>query len=295
MIDTGGDRKRATLSGLREALRRLSARVRGVPLSARALQLANAAATPLACRPLGLIHVIEHPKCGGTWIRNMLRTYNGTPAYLADRLMRPNDVIQVHRLYRRWYWRPVVLVRDPRDMYVSQYYHDTQYRRREENLAIERHFRRDPGRPLREDFGAYLEVKLSLRANPPFAYSQFVRSWQNRPRVCWVRYEDCIASPATELTRIVRSLGLSVDPDRILHAVEVNRFENATRARNGRSRRPGEADPTEFERKGVVGDWKNHFDHRSCELIQRFEGWTLQALGYEPDRNWIDRFVAEMH
>jgi len=274
-----------------DALRRLATRARSVPLRARIPQLANRLLEPVLCGPFGLIHVVEHPKCGGTWIRNLLRSYNGTPAYLADRLVRPHDVIQAHRLYRSWYWRPVVVVRDPRDLFVSQYYHDTHYRRREKGLEIEHHFRHDPARPLREDFGAYLQAKLTLRANPPFTYAEFVHSWQNRPRACWVRYEDCLADAEAELTRIVRCFALPYDQERIRHAVEANRFENATRARTGRARQPGEADPTEFERKGIAGDWKNHFDARSCALIQRLEGWTLRVLGYEPDASWIERFL----
>jgi hypothetical protein len=275
-----------------DVLRRLATRARSVPLHTRVPQLANALLEPLLCRPFGLIHVVEHPKCGGTWVRNMLRSYNGTQAYLADRLIRPHDVIQTHRLYRAWYWRPVVVVRDPRDVFVSQYYHDTHYRRREKGLEIERHFRHDPARPLREDFAAYLEAKLQLRANPSFHYAEFVHSWQNRPRACWVRYEDCLTDAEAELTRILRCFGLPYDRERIRHAVEVNRFENATLARSGRARRPGEADPGEFERKGIAGDWKNHFDARSCELIQRLEGWTLRVLGYERDASWIEPFLA---
>lgn len=277
----------------KDALRRLATRVRSVPLRARIPQLVNTLVEPVLAGPFGLIHVVEHPKCGGTWIRNMLRTYNGTPVYLGDRLFRPHDVIQVHRLYRPWYRKPVVVVRDPRDLFVSQYYHDTHYKRRERGLEIERHFRHDPARPLREDFGAYLEIKLQLRANPSFHYGEFVHSWRNRPRACWVRYEDCLADAGAELTRIVRCFALPYDGARIREAVEANRFENATRARSGRARRPGEEDPTEFERKGIAGDWKNHFDARSCELIERFEGWTLRVLGYEPDAGWIGRFLAE--
>ena len=97
----------------------------------------------------------------------------------------------------------------------------------------------------------------------------------------------------SELTRIVRSLGLPFDPERVRTAVDANRFEKRTEARTGRSRKPGESDPTEFERKGIAGDWKNHFDRRSCELIQRFEGWTLRVLGYECDRSWIERFLTK--
>ena len=131
-----------------EGLRQLTTRIRNVPLRKRVAQLTNTALTPLLCRPFKLIHVVEHPKCGGTWIRRMIQTYNGSAVYLGERLQRPGDVIQVHRLYRRSYWRPIVLVRDPRDLYVSFYYHETHYQRREKNLAIERYFRHEPSRPL---------------------------------------------------------------------------------------------------------------------------------------------------
>ena len=275
----------------REALSNLWHRARSVPPRTRALQIANSALSITLSRPLGLIHVEEHPKCGGTWIRNMLHTYNGTERFLDDRLLRPHDVIQAHRLYRPWHWRTVIVVRDPRDMFVSLYYHETQYRRREKGLLIERYFRHDPSRPLREDFATYLEAKLGHVTHPPFSYSEFVRSWKDRPRVLQVRYSYFLADTEGQLTQLVQRIGLALDPGRIREAVELNSFENATRAR-GKARRPGEADPGEFERKGIAGDWKNHFDRRSCELIERYEGYALRELGYERDASWIERFLA---
>ena len=47
-----------------------------------------------------------------------------------------------------------------------------------------------------------------------------------------------------------------------------------------------------FERKGIAGDWRNHFDPRSCELLERHEGESLRRLGYEADASWIERFVT---
>lgn len=277
-------------AGLRGELRSLADRIRSHSPRVRLRQAANTVTTMLLSRPLGLIHVIEYPKCGGSWVRNMVQTYVGTPRFFDDRLIWRNDVIQVHRLPRVWYVRPVVVTRDPRDMYVSFYYHDNHYRRREKHLGVHHFFQHDPSRPLREDFALYLEAKLTHVTQPPFSLGAFVRAWQERAGATWVRYENCLANSEAELTRVVQTLGLSLDRERIRSAVASNSFENATRAR-GRPRRPGEADPGEFERKGVAGDWKNHFDRRSCELIQRFEGETLRALGYEPDASWIERFL----
>jgi hypothetical protein len=251
----------------------------------------NVAIAAALGRSLGLIHVAEYPKCGGSWVRNMLADYLGTPHFLDDRLIRRHDVIQVHRLPRPWYRHTVVVTRDPRDMYVSTYYHETQYRQREKHMLISRYFQHDPGRPLREDFAAYLEAKLSHYTHPPFMLREFVPAWKARPGVVWVRYEDCLANGEAALTGAVQGLGLPLDPARVRAAVEANSFRNATRAR-GKERKPGEADPGSFERKGVAGDWKNHFDRRSCELLERYEGTSLRALGYEPDAGWIERFLT---
>ena len=275
----------------KEALANLLHRARSVPLRIRALQLANSTLSIALSRPLGLIHVEEHQKCGGTWIRNLIHTYNGSERFLDDRLLRPHDVIQAHRLYRPWHWRSVIVVRDPRDMFVSFYYHETQYRRREKGLLIERYFQHDPSRTLHEDFATYLEAKLLHITHPPFSYREFVRSWRDRPRTIRVRYEDFLADTESALGRLVTELGLALDAGQIREAVAQNRFENATRLR-GQARRPGEADPGEFERKGIAGDWKNHFDRRSCELLERHEGWTLRELGYERDASWIERFLT---
>jgi hypothetical protein len=265
-------------------------RLRNQPLGIRARQAANMALTVALGGPLGLIHVVEYPKCGGSWVRNMLQTYTGTGRFLEQRLLRPGDVVQVHRLPQRWLRRPVVVTRDPRDMYVSFYYHETQYRNREKHLAIERYFQHDPNRPLKEDFAVYLEARLTQVTHPSFPLSTFVRAWQSQPGVVWVRYGDCLDDGERELTRVVRELGLSLDPQRVRHAVEANSFEAATRAR-GQQRRPGETDPGAFERKGISGDWKNHFDRRSCELVERHEGWSLRTLGYERDGGWVERFL----
>jgi hypothetical protein len=176
-------------------------------------------------------------------------------------------------------------------MYVSSYYHETQYRNREQRLRIERWFHHDPKRPLREDFATYLEAKLTRFTHPPFLLHEFVRAWKQRPGALWVRYEDCLADAEAELTRLVQGLGLALDRSEVRKAVEANSFENATRAR-GQARKRGDADPGAFERKGIAGDWKNHFDARACELLERYEGETLRALGYERDAGWVERFLT---
>jgi len=262
-----------------------------VPLRRRVYQAANAAIAALLGGPLRICHVVEFPKCGGSWISNMIRSYVVSTFNDGYRLIGRDEVIQKHIRYRLGLARVVLVVRDPRDMFVSAYYHETSFSDREKSLPIERYFRRDPERPIAEDFAAYLEAKLLYVNHPRFFYSQFLDSWLGRPGVCVVRYEDFLEAADAQLIRVVRFLGRSVDLDRIRDSVAENSFESTTRRLYGAERSKGTADNTRFVRKGIVGDWKNHFNEKSCRLIEKFEGSSLRRLGYENDPSWVDAYL----
>jgi hypothetical protein len=276
------------------SLRRLI-NLENVPLSKRFHQLAIAAATPLLCRPLHITHVLEHPKCGGSWVRDSILSYLGKQQTLDERFVSRNNVFHGHRLYRRSFRWPIIVVRDPRDMYVSLYHHEISLTEEDRKPRdIDAYFRSDPNRSLRDDFAAYLEVRLTIRLHPWFFFSELLDSWINRPRVCVVRFEDMLADPEAELAKIIRFTGRPVDLRRIRQATEENSFAHQTRLRYGVARAPGERDDTKFLRKGVAGDWKNHFNETSCGLIWKLEGSSLKRLGYESDSSWIDEFLREL-
>lgn len=53
-------------------------------------------------------------------------------------------------------------------------------------------------------------------------------------------------------------------------------------------RKPGEIKINSFLRKGVVGDWQNHFSQEACEVFNYFAGNELITLGYENDTTWVN-------
>ena len=59
-------------------------------------------------------------------------------------------------------------------------------------------------------------------------------------------------------------------------------FQNVT------GRQPGQEDPADFCRKGVVGDWKEKFTQEAREVFDHHAGQALIDLGYEQDRAWVD-------
>lgn len=266
---------------------------RRVKLAQRFLHLSNAGIEAALSGPLHLAHVVEFPKCGGSWVRNMLRTYRDTDLFAHDRVLRHRDVIMVHRLYRRRFPRPIVVVRDPRDLYVSFYYYETAFERRDPSSVLFKYFHHDPQRLLQEDFHDYLRVKLLRLTHPWFFYSQFLDAWLKRAQVCVVRYEDCLAEPETQLIRMLRFLGDDIDLERVERTVQQTSFSAITQARYGQTRSPGEEDKTKFHRKGIAGDWRNHFNAASCRLLEKLEGTSLRRLGYEADAGWIERFLND--
>jgi hypothetical protein len=262
-----------------------------VPIRRRGYQAVNFAIAAVVGGPLRICHVVEFPKCGGSWISNIIRSYVGSSFNEGHRLVGRDEVIQKHVRYRLDLARVVVVVRDPRDMFVSAYYHETSFTDRENSLPIERYFRRDPERPIAEDFAEYLEAKLLHVTHPRFFYSQFLDSWLERPGVCVVRYEDFLEDAEAQLIRVVRFLERPVELERIRSAVSENSFENTTRRLYGVERSTGVEDNTRFVRKGIAGDWKNHFNKKSCQLIEKFEGYSLRRLDYEHDSRWVGAYL----
>ena len=106
--------------------------------------------------------------------------------------------------------------------------------------------------------------------------------WHPREDVTHVRYEDLRRNTAVELQRIVLELtGRRLGLEEVVTIAEEFSFERQA------GRRPGEEDKRSFLRKGVVGDWRNHFSPKARETVDRDAGDELILLGYERDRTWV--------
>jgi len=90
-----------------------------------------------------------------------------------------------------------------------------------------------------------------------------------------VRYEDLHTDPEPT----VRSMLEFLDVDASRSTVERCR-QSGTFERVAQGRRPGEEERGSFFRKGIVGDWKNHFDHGVEQVVMKHSGELLQELGY---------------
>lgn len=115
------------------------------------------------------------------------------------------------------------------------------------------------------------------------ASANIQNSWLNARRlgnVHFLRYEDLIANEQQEFTRIIKFCEIDVPEKKLSEIVENNSFNKRA------GRKPGEEDVSSHYRKGVSGDWKNHFTDRiKAEFKMKF-GKLLIDTGYEKDLNW---------
>ena len=107
------------------------------------------------------------------------------------------------------------------------------------------------------------------------------QSWLGGPDEV-LKYEDLLARDEEILARVLLDqCELPASRKRFAQVIAANRFE----ARTG-GRKPGAEDLASHERKGVAGDWKNHFTDRVAKAFKDRYGELLVATGYERDDRW---------
>jgi hypothetical protein len=105
------------------------------------------------------------------------------------------------------------------------------------------------------------------------------RSWLNSGALI-IKYEDLIADEHAQFERIFDYCKIDIDRKRLHEVVSYNSFEKTT------GRAPGTEDVTAHLRKGVAGDWQNHFTERLTLEFKRRYSETLIKTGYEKSNDW---------
>lgn len=95
-------------------------------------------------------------------------------------------------------------------------------------------------------------------------------------RAVLLRYEDLLTDAEGGLTSVLRLLGLDADPATVAACVAAARFETLSGGR-----RRGETDPASQFRRGVAGDWRDHFDAAAESAFMTAAGGMLARLGYD--------------
>ncbi len=187
-------------------------------------------------------------------------------------------VAQLQRLFPDF--KVINLLRDPRDLTVSFFYHflatlnptlATTFVRIspatgevEHNPAWKKPFGKRIARRLQEYFGE----------TPPDPTAVHV-----------VRYEQLLQNPEATLQAILAFLGTQADEQVITRIVNDRSFESATGGTQEQR--------NSMIRKGQAGDWRNYFDRELLDALGQPFIDLVRTLGYERDDSWVDLVPVE--
>lgn len=136
-----------------------------------------------------------------------------------------------------------------------------------------------------------LDLAIKVMASPKRSYSEWVESWiipneaHNKIKLVKTRYE-WLHQGAGELARIFVSitntpLNDGLIPDEVMErakvALERQSFENMSKSYN---------DGGHFMRKGIVGDWRNHFSREQAKRFNDHFGQFMLEQGYVDNLEW---------
>ena len=230
--------------------------------------------------------LVSYPKSGRTWFRFVLSTYlarafdlgtdvdlhsmfrilpnfdgdpvRGIPAFAAQRFPRQFPLIPVSHLdfrSRLFLNRPVIImVRDPRDVIVSSYFHATRQKHRFQGDIDQFIADRDLGLP---------------------ALVRYLNGWAKgveRRRTYVLSYEKLTAATAAETAKVLTFLGCEIKSGELEKAVEAGRFSAMKEQELSIGLPAHEYDRSDGEslrmRRGQVGGFGDYLDAGQIRMIE---------------------------
>jgi Sulfotransferase domain len=237
------------------------------------------------------IFLVSFPKSGNTWTRFLLAnlTHPEQPATFAnidrlipdpsatqkrdlDRMPRPR-IIKSHECFDPRYPRVIYVVRDPRDVVISQYHYHRKLRKIENDSPLEK----------------FVTRFLAGETCPHGSWGQNVSTWlatrERDSRFLLLRYEDMVENPARELAKVVAFLNLSVSPEQIAQAVERSSADRMRKLEKDQAElqglTKGSRKDLSFVRAAASGGWRSELPASLVGRIENAWGPIMQNLGYE--------------
>lgn len=168
-------------------------------------------------------------------------------------------------------YRAFIVMRDLRDTLVSQYF-SVRYSHPMLNTAQEKLRDELSSMSLSDGLIHLMEKRLMVSA-------RIQQSWMNTDALT-LRYEDLNANEYACFKKITAYCNIDIGEKDLEKAVALHSFEKRA------GRKPGQEDINSHYRKGIVGDWRNHFDEKVTEIFKQRFGEILILSGYEKDFNW---------
>jgi sulfotransferase family protein len=237
------------------------------------------------------VFLVSYPKSGNTWCRFLIANLaypQRNPDWgnidqlipgpevatkrFFQRMQRPR-IIHSHDPFDPRYKQVIYIVRDPRDVALSQYHHHQKRKLIDESYP----------------FDKFLPRFLAGETNEHGSWKQNVAGWlaarYGDPRFLLLRYEDMIACPQSELGRVAEFLGVAATPQDLARSVEqssperMRQLEKINADKNALTK--GTRQDLPFVRTAKFGNWKSEMQESSIAAIEAAWAPLMKWLGYE--------------
>ena len=254
-----------------------------------------------------ILFIAGLPKSGSTWLEKMVASYEGYHEYLLPAVTRHElatggshdfelpagmfdklqNMLILTKMHIHGSPNNVAVLRDAEINYVVLH-------RDLRDVAVSYHFyvSNTPWHP-EHDLHSNTSVQSGLqifgqRMLP--AYVAWVRSWKKNAdpsHSIQLRYEEMLEDPVAGMKKIATLFGLDSSQDTMRRIVDAHSFDKMSGGR-----RSGATSQHSFARKGVSGDWKNHFTPEIRNQYGEILADFLIENGDEKNTDWIREEIA---
>lgn len=238
------------------------------------------------------VFLVSYMKSGNTWLRflvgnlthpnepvtfanveHLVPSVYGLPDRVLRRMPRPR-YLKSHEPFHAEYGRVIYVVRDPRDVAVSYYYHVVKARLLPRDCAIDQFVPR------------FLADWPGFYRSP---WSDHVVGWlamrYSRRGFLLLRYEDLLQDAKQELEKVARFLEIGASDGQLARAVELSSAENMRSSEKKDAEKwsttRGTRSDVAFVRAARSGQWHEVLSKESVAAIEGAWGPVMQALGYD--------------
>jgi hypothetical protein len=233
----------------------------------------------------------SYPRSGNTWTRFLVGNFVNpnepvtflnverlvpdmykTADWVLRRRPRPR-VLKSHESFDARYRRVIYIVRDPRDVAISNYHWEMKLRSIPE------------GCPIEEFVPRWMAGNFWRRIG---SWADHVNSWlatrQGHEGFILLRYEDLQANPQRELARVAEFMGMDPDGQRIERAIELSSATNMRKMEESQGKKWVATFHTRsdkpFVRNASAGGWRTVLPDPTVAYMESQWSPILKRLGY---------------